>query len=335
MALAAGATRGAPARLSARNGAVRTMRGSGRVSGPVAPRLAPCRPSRGREGRSMHVCRASNPARSGSPERRRGNGAERERMEPPKAQAIGFEEFMDAEFVSEEEVRVARREEMAAKARRYNRKLREEFSDCIDSDECITDFDFAEVANTKRSVVEETWERGRWLFGLLVLQSTSSVVLEKYEGLIQDHLVVTLFLTMLVGAGGNAGNQSAISVIRGLATGDLELSVDSFKEVMGHQLQVALLLGTVLTLGGFLRVYISNGEMVNALAISAALFCIVVTSVLAGTVLPFALAATGTDPANAGTSIQVVMDILGVTITCAICSVVLDGAIPVFMPLLN
>jgi Mg/Co/Ni transporter MgtE len=34
--------------------------------------------------------------------------------------------------------------------------------------------------------------------------------------LLQDHIVVTLFLTMLVGAGGNAGNQSAIKVIRGL-----------------------------------------------------------------------------------------------------------------------
>jgi hypothetical protein len=30
--------------------------------------------------------------------------------------------------------------------------------------------------------------------------------------------VVTLFLTMLVGAGGNAGNQSAIKVIRGLVS---------------------------------------------------------------------------------------------------------------------
>jgi len=29
---------------------------------------------------------------------------------------------------------------------------------------------------------------------------------------------VTLFLTMLVGAGGNAGNQSAIKVIRGLVS---------------------------------------------------------------------------------------------------------------------
>ena len=44
----------------------------------------------------------------------------------------------------------------------------------------------------------------------------SSLVLDQYQALLRDHLVVTLFLTMLVGAGGNAGNQSAIKVIRGL-----------------------------------------------------------------------------------------------------------------------
>ena len=58
--------------------------------------------------------------------------------------------------------------------------------------------------------------RRRWLLGLLVLQSTSSVVLDYYQDLLKHHLVITLFLTMLVGAGGNAGNQSAIKVIRGL-----------------------------------------------------------------------------------------------------------------------
>jgi hypothetical protein len=58
----------------------------------------------------------------------------------------------------------------------------------------------------------------RWLLGLLVLQSTSSVVLDYYQDLLKHHLVITLFLTMLVGAGGNAGNQSAIKVIRGLVS---------------------------------------------------------------------------------------------------------------------
>lgn len=32
------------------------------------------------------------------------------------------------------------------------------------------------------------------------------------QDLLREHVVVTLFLTMLVGAGGNAGNQSAIKV---------------------------------------------------------------------------------------------------------------------------
>ena len=54
------------------------------------------------------------------------------------------------------------------------------------------------------------------MLGLLVLQSMSSFVLDSYQELLRNHLVVTLFLTMLVGAGGNAGNQSAIKVIRGL-----------------------------------------------------------------------------------------------------------------------
>ncbi|KAK9868047.1 hypothetical protein WJX84_002663 [Apatococcus fuscideae] len=65
-------------------------------------------------------------------------------------------------------------------------------------------------------VLREAWTRGRWLLGLLVLQSMSSVVLDRYQELLKDHIVVTLFLTMLVGAGGNAGNQSSIKVIRGL-----------------------------------------------------------------------------------------------------------------------
>ena len=56
-----------------------------------------------------------------------------------------------------------------------------------------------------------------------------------------------------------------------------------------EQLEVALLLGAGLSAAGFLRVYITNGSLVNASAISLSLLTIVVTSVLLGTGLPFAL----------------------------------------------
>jgi Mg/Co/Ni transporter MgtE len=75
----------------------------------------------------------------------------------------------------------------------------------------------------------------RWLLGLLVLQSSSSFVLDRYEGLLREHIFVTLFLTMLVGAGGNAGNQSAIKVIRGLATGVLEPTFDCLQRSLRQQ----------------------------------------------------------------------------------------------------
>jgi Mg/Co/Ni transporter MgtE len=57
--------------------------------------------------------------------------------------------------------------------------------------------------------------------------------------------------------------------------------------------------------GGFARVYVSEGSLLDSFAISTSLFCIVMTSVLTGTVLPFGLAMIGVDPANAGTTIQV------------------------------
>lgn len=46
--------------------------------------------------------------------------------------------------------------------------------------------------------LEELYIRGRWLIGLLVLQSSSGLVLQRYESLLQRHVVVTIFLTMLV-----------------------------------------------------------------------------------------------------------------------------------------
>lgn len=93
---------------------------------------------------------------------------------------------------------------------------------CDAGDPDIELCEFPEILNSSaprpRSSVQEAVSRGRWLVGLLVLQSSSSFILESYQELIRQHLVVTVFLTMLVGAGGNAGNQSAIKVIRGLVS---------------------------------------------------------------------------------------------------------------------
>ena len=60
------------------------------------------------------------------------------------------------------------------------------------------------------SFMDALKSRANWLVGLLALQSCSGFILARNEVLLQDHPVIVYFLTMLVGAGGNAGNQASV-----------------------------------------------------------------------------------------------------------------------------
>jgi hypothetical protein len=65
-------------------------------------------------------------------------------------------------------------------------------------------------AAASASFYSRVQDRAGWLVGLLVLQSMSSFIISRNEALLQSHLVIVQFLTMLVGAGGNAGNQASV-----------------------------------------------------------------------------------------------------------------------------
>ena len=151
---------------------------------------------------------------------------------------------------------------------------------------------------------------------LLILQSGSSFILQSFAELISRHILITMYLTMLVGAGGNAGNQAAVLVIRRLATS----RSFSVRSLILRETFAALIIGSLVTLVGFVRVWIEErGALLPSLTIAIALFAIVTSSIILGTLLPICLQrVVHIDPAHAGPIIQVVMDILGVCITCAI-----------------
>eukprot|EP00308_Calcidiscus_leptoporus_P011622 CAMPEP_0119362434 /NCGR_PEP_ID=MMETSP1334-20130426/9499_1 /TAXON_ID=127549 /ORGANISM="Calcidiscus leptoporus, Strain RCC1130" /LENGTH=728 /DNA_ID=CAMNT_0007377651 /DNA_START=103 /DNA_END=2289 /DNA_ORIENTATION=+ len=149
---------------------------------------------------------------------------------------------------------------------------------------------------------------------LLIFQSISSFILARFEALLFEHGFIVAFLTMLVGSGGNAGNQAAVLVIRALATGELNRRT-ILKYLLG-ECKVALSLGVILTAIGFARVVIFDYTAIEGAAVAASLFVIVVISVLAGSTLPLALHRIHLDPAHAGATIQVIMDLIGVFVTC-------------------
>ena len=85
----------------------------------------------------------------------------------------------------------------------------------------------------------------------MLLQSSSSWILTQYNGLIEEHMIVISFLTMLVGAGGNAGAQAAVSTVRGIALNKPEFS--SARRVSLEAMVLAAMLASVLGVGAWLR----------------------------------------------------------------------------------
>ena len=160
---------------------------------------------------------------------------------------------------------------------------------------------------------DDVKDRAGWLVGLLILQSLSSFIIKQNEELLEDHIIIVQFLTMLVGAGGNAGNQASVRVIRGLATG--VVTDRNAKDFLWKEMVMGLVLAMIIAVSGCLRAIVFAVPIPETLAITTSLWCIVFMSIAIGALLPLLMKYVGIDPAHSSTTIQVVMDILGVTIT--------------------
>lgn len=175
----------------------------------------------------------------------------------------------------------------------------------------------------KVSFVSSVIDRGGWLVGLLTVQSLSSFVLSWNESLFRQHPNIIYFLTMLVGAGGNAGNQAAVRVIRGMALGSI--NDKNFATFLYRECLMAVTLSVTLGAVGIIRTMITpNISALETFAIGLSLMLIVFISILAGCLLPFILQSLKFDPAHSSTSIQVIMDIAGVLITCLTAHLILN-----------
>jgi Mg/Co/Ni transporter MgtE len=128
---------------------------------------------------------------------------------------------------------------------------------------------------------------------------------------------------MLVGAGGNAGNQASVRVIRGLALGSLNEQTQT--QFLMRELKMAASLSAILSLAGFVRASVFRTPLPETLAVTSALAMIVFSSICLGAILPLILKKVRVDPAHSSTTIQVVMDILGVVLAVVVSSVLLDS----------
>ena len=159
-----------------------------------------------------------------------------------------------------------------------------------------------------------------WLLLLMLSSTFTGVVMTAFESTLMASVVLTAFIPMLMGTGGNSGSQSSVTVIRALAVGDIRFR-DAFR-VLFKELRVAFLCGVVLAVVNFLKmlvvdrlimgVAVSAGE---AAVIAATLLVTVVIAKAVGGLLPLLAKKLGLDPAvMASPFITTIVDVLSLLV---------------------
>jgi magnesium transporter len=165
------------------------------------------------------------------------------------------------------------------------------------------------------------YQRVSVLIMLLLIQTVSSFIIQRYEMLLAGFLMY--FLTMLINAGGNASSQTSALAIQGMATG--EINDSNSARFIRRELTMALLLALSMSLFSFARTYITHGALFwESAAVSISLAVIVFVSIGLGSCMPFLLKKLRLDPAHsAGPLLTTLMDVIGLIIYCSISQLIL------------
>ncbi len=169
------------------------------------------------------------------------------------------------------------------------------------------------ISYATATVKEIISRRAGWLLFLVVFDFFSGTILKIYQSTLSSAVALVFFIPMLLGAGGNAGTQSSITVIRALATGDVGFG--DIKSVLKLELMAALLMGLIVGLLAFGRAILLQSDPLIALVVGSTMFLIVLLAICTGISLPFISKKIGLDPAVlAGPITTSVVDIIGLII---------------------
>lgn len=133
-----------------------------------------------------------------------------------------------------------------------------------------------------------------WLLVLAIGATLTVQVLAVFEATLEQMVVLTLFIPLLIGTGGNTGNQAATTVTRALALGDVR-SRDIAK-VLAREIRVGSSLGLLLGTLGFSAAALLYDVPIG-FVIGLTLFTICTMAATVGGAMPLIGKAVRADPA--------------------------------------
>lgn len=178
----------------------------------------------------------------------------------------------------------------------------------------------------KTSVWRIWLNRIPWLLILMVSATFTGMIISANETILNNGaygIILTACIPMLMDTGGNAGSQASVTVIRGIALGEIEFK-DIFR-VVWKEFRAAILLSLTLAAACFVKLMlvdklwaVNNGLLV-ALVVCLSLCVTVMLAKLIGCTLPLIAKKCRLDPAVvASPFITTIVDALSLSVYCLI-----------------
>lgn len=180
----------------------------------------------------------------------------------------------------------------------------------------------------KTSVFGLYKKRAPWLLILMLSATFTSAIISSFEAVLANVLILSSFIPMITGSGGNAGSQASVSVIRALSLGEIHFK--SIFLVLWKEFRVSILCGITLAAANFVKLLLFdlNGQenaFMIALVISLTLVGTIIMAKLVGSSLPLLASKVGFDPAvMANPLISTVCDSLSLLIYFGVAKLILQ-----------
>ena len=180
--------------------------------------------------------------------------------------------------------------------------------------------DFLQMAGAGKDreiLLKSSWENARarlpWLFASWIGGIVAASIIGTFEHLLESIIALAAFIPVIIGMGGNIGTQSSTIIVRGIATGRIEIG--SELKVMWKEVRVGIILGALygLLLGAFAKFRFIDADPMLGVVVGLSIGCSMLLAVAVGTFVPMFLRKVDVDPAIAsGPFVTTSIDILGV-----------------------
>lgn len=159
----------------------------------------------------------------------------------------------------------------------------------------------AAILPTEKSYLKMSlWDiyksRMPWLLFLMISATFTGGIISNYESALASYVILTSFIPMIMGTGGNAGGQASVTIIRALSLDEVEFK-DTFK-VLLKESTVGIICGLTLAICNFFKLLLFDKvSFIVALIVCLSLFLTVLLAKIIGAILPILADKLKLDPA--------------------------------------